>query len=77
MSTIADLPSQMVAFFTLDSKGLGMSQTNLNGLPSEVDNSYEQPLVEHQNKRVAAVPANEKGQAGSPSDGLDEAFEQY
>lgn len=77
LSSQADQLEQMVAFFTLDSKGLGMSQPSLNALSPEVDNSYEQPLVEHKSKRVAAVPATEGARMGSSSDELDDEFEQY
>ena len=77
LSTQANQLEQMVAFFTLDSKGLGMSQPSLNALSPEVDNSYEQPLVEHKSKSVAAVSATDRAQAGSPSDELDDEFEQY
>ncbi|MBW2690192.1 MAG: HAMP domain-containing protein, partial [Deltaproteobacteria bacterium] len=77
LSTQANQLEQMVAFFTLDSKGLGMSQPSLNVLSPEVDNSYKQPLVEHKSKSVAAVPANEGARTGSPSDELDDEFEQY
>lgn len=77
LSTQANQLEQMVAFFTLDNKGLGMSQPSLNALSPEVDRSHKQPLVEHHNKGVAAVSANERGRSGSQSDELDEAFEQY
>ncbi len=77
LSSQADQLEQMVAFFTLDSKGLGMSQPSLHVRSPEVDSSYEQPLVEHKNRRVVSVLANRRVQAGSPGDELDEAFEQY
>ena len=77
LSSQADQLEQMVAFFALDGKGLGTSRTGSNELSPGVERSYEQPLVEHQNKTVAAVPVTERAQAGSSSDELDDEFEQY
>ena len=77
LSSQADQLEQMVAFFTLDGKWLSMSRSTPDGLSPGVDRSYEQPQVEHHNKRVAAVPATEGARAGSPSDELDDEFEQY